>query len=81
MRAGQARLTAIGVRMSGLAICASIDPSRKATRACTIDCGWTTTSSCAGVTGNRQWASISSKPLFINVAESMVILRPIVQLG
>jgi hypothetical protein len=33
------------------------------------------------VTGNRQWASISSKPLFINVAESMVILRPIVQLG
>ena len=32
-------------------------------------------------TPNNQWASMISKPLFINVAESIVILFPIFQLG
>ncbi len=30
---------------------------------------------------NRWWASISSRPLFISVAESIVILPPIAQVG
>ena len=32
-------------------------------------------------TPNRWWASISSRPLFISVAESIVILPPIAQVG
>ena len=51
--AGQASATAIGVRMSGGAICASTDPSLYMTRQCTIDCGWTTTPSWSAPTGNR----------------------------
>ena len=34
-----------------------------------------------GATPNSQCASITSSPLFISVAESMVILRPICQVG
>ena len=30
---------------------------------------------------NRWWASISSRPLFMKVAESIVILPPITQVG
>ena len=39
MRPGQASATAIGVRMSGGAICASTEPSLYLTRQCTMDCG------------------------------------------
>ncbi len=46
-----------------------------------IDCGWTTTSICSYGVPNRWWASISSSPLFISVAESIVILPPIAQVG
>ena len=46
-----------------------------------IDCGWTTTSICSYGVPNRWWASISSRPLFISVAESIVILPPIAQVG
>ena len=34
-----------------------------------------------GGTWNKRQASMTSKPLFINVAESMVILLPIFQVG
>ena len=44
-------------------------------------CGWITTSICSGGTPNSQCASITSRPLFIIVAESTEILRPITQLG
>jgi hypothetical protein len=56
-------------------------PSRKATSEWTMLSRWTTASSRSGGTPNSQRASISSKPLFIMVAESTVILRPIRQLG
>ena len=46
-----------------------------------IDWGWTTTSICSYGVPNRWWASISSSPLFIRVAESIVILPPIAQVG
>ena len=54
---------------------------RSRTSAWTIDCGWTTTSIRSGGRPNRQWASITSSPLFISVAESTVILAPIRQVG
>ena len=44
-------------------------------------CGWMTTSICSGGTPNSQCASITSRPLFISVAESTLILRPIFQVG
>ena len=44
-------------------------------------CGWMTTSIAPGGTPNSQCASITSRPLFIIVAESTLILRPITQLG
>ncbi len=39
------------------------------------------TSTWAGRTPKSQWASITSSPLFIRVAESMVILGPMLQVG
>ncbi|MNE79090.1 hypothetical protein D3C80_1755470 [compost metagenome] len=44
-------------------------------------CGCTTTSTLAGAASNNQHASISSRPLFIMLAESTEILRPMDQLG
>ena len=46
-RSGQPSACAIGVRMSGLPSCASIEPSTYSTSECTMLCGWTTTSTCA----------------------------------
>ena len=54
---------------------------RGATSACTIDCGCTTTSIRSYGVPNSQCASITSRPLFISVAESIVILPPIAQVG
>ena len=47
----------------------------------TTDCGWTTISICSGGRPNRRCASISSRPLFIMVAESTEILAPMSQFG
>ena len=61
--------------------CAIIDPSVSSTIECTTDCGCTTTSIWSARTPNSQCASITSRPLFISVAESIVIFRPIRQVG
>ena len=58
-----------------------IEPSTNSTIECTIDCGWITTSIASAGTSNSQRASITSSPLFISVAESIVILRPIRHVG
>src|SRR2546423_862386 len=47
----------------------------------TIDCGWTTTSMSSYPIPNRWCASITSRPLFISVAESIVIFAPMLQVG
>ena len=56
-------------------------PSLRFTSAWTIDCGCTTTSIRSYGVPNSQCASITSRPLFISVAESIVILPPIDQVG
>ena len=81
MRSGQARPQAIGTFMSGVPSCASTDWSRHTTIECTMLCGWITTRICSGCSANSQRASITSSALFIIVAESTEILRPITQLG
>ncbi len=58
-----------------------IDPSVSSTIECTTDCGWITTSMASGAAPNSQCASITSRPLFISVAESIVIFRPICHVG
>ena len=58
-----------------------IDPSTSSTIECTIDCGWTTHVDPSGATSNSQRASITSSPLFISVAESIVIFGPIRHVG
>ena len=67
--------------MSVMPICAMIDPSFSSTIECTIDCGCTSTSICDEGTPNSQCASITSRPLFISVAESIVIFGPICHVG
>ena len=56
-------------------------PSQNSTNACTMLCGWTTTSSASYESPNRWCASISSSALFASVALSTVILLPICQVG
>ena len=67
--------------MSVTPSCAMIDPSTISTIEWTIDCGCTKTSMRSGATSNSHRASITSSPLFISVAESIVIFGPIVQVG
>ena len=67
--------------MSGWPRCASVAPSYRFASAWTIDCGCTTTSIRSYGVPNSQCASITSRPLFISVAESIVILPPIAQVG
>ena len=62
-------------------MCAFVEPSQSCTSAWMIDCGCTTTSMRSYGVPNRWWASITSRPLFISVAESIVILPPIVHVG
>ena len=71
----------MGRRMSVTPIWAMTDPSRSSTSECTTDCGCTTTSMRSGPVSNSQRASMTSRPLFISVAESTVILRPMRQVG
>ena len=44
-------------------------------------CGWTSTSRRSPGRPNRWWAAITSRPLFISVAESTEIFGPIDHLG
>ena len=81
MRCGQASAQAIGVRMSGCPSCASSEPSAYSTSECTTLCGWMMVSIFSFGKLNNQRASMTSSPLFIIVAESTEILRPIAQVG
>jgi hypothetical protein len=67
--------------MSVAETCAIRLPSTYSIIAWTEDCGWTTTVTSRGANPNSQQASITSKPLFMSVAESMVIRGPILQVG
>ena len=71
----------IGIRMSVTPSCASTVPSTNSTSECTTDCGWIRTSIFVAGTSNSQRASITSRPLFMSVAESIVILGPMRQVG
>src|SRR6266853_7002425 len=57
------------------------DPSAYSTIECTTLCGWTTTWICSGLAPKSHRASMISSPLFIMVAESTEILRPMTQFG
>ena len=67
--------------MSGIPSCAFTAPSSNCTMEWMTDCGCTTTSIWSGRTPNSHLASITSNPLFIMEAESIVILAPMSQLG
>ena len=57
------------------------EPSTYSTMEWMMDCGCTTTCTCEDCTSKSQRASMISRPLFIKVAESMVILAPIFHVG
>ena len=80
-RSGQPRARPIGSRMSGMESWATVEPSRHSTMAWTMLWGWTTTSMRSYGTPNSRWASITSRPLFMRVAELTVIIGPIAQVG
>jgi hypothetical protein len=80
-RSGYERAYWMGRRMSVTPSCASTVPSTNSTMECTTDCGWMSTSTRSALTPNSQRASMTSRPLFMRVAESMVILRPMLQVG
>ena len=67
--------------MSGTPSCAFTAPSQNCTALWTIDCGCTSTCIFSAGTPKSHRASITSKPLFIIVAESMVIFAPISHVG
>ena len=79
---GTSRAYWIGRRMSATPSWAMIEPSTNSTIECTIDLRVDhDVDAGRPETPNSQCASITSSPLFISVAESMVILRPIRQVG
>ena len=67
--------------MSGGESCAITLPSTNSTIEWTTLSGWITTSTCSGSSWNSQRASMTSRALFIRVAESIVIFGPICQVG
>ena len=67
--------------MSGAPSCATTEPSGNSTMPWMIDCGCTSTSISSGVEREQIDASITSRPLFIIVAELMVIFWPMDQFG
>ena len=67
--------------MSGIDSWAIVAPSWNVTMPCTTDCGCTTTSMRSKSTPNSSWASITSRPLFMSVDESIVIFGPIDHVG
>jgi hypothetical protein len=68
-------------RMSGRESWAIVAPSIVSTMEWTTDWGWTTTSIRSKSMPNSSWASSTSRPLFMRVEESTVILGPICQVG
>src|SRR5271155_3413234 len=80
-RSGQARLSEIGSRMSGGEAWMIVAPSADSTIEGTIDWGGTTTSIRSSSKPNSRCASITSRPLFTNVAELTVTSGPIFQVG
>ena len=67
--------------MSGVPSWASTELSRQTTIEWMMLWGCSTTLTCSGARSNSQRASITSSALFIIVAESTEILRPITQFG
>ena len=67
--------------MSFFASCATSEPSTNSTKEWMSDCGWMTTSIRSPGRPKRKCASMTSRPLFIIVAESIVIFGPIFQVG
>src|SRR5215218_8383527 len=67
--------------MSGNAACNTTEPSLKKAPPWTTDWRCTTTRTSSNATSKRWCASITSRPLFIMVAESMVIFGPIRHVG
>ena len=67
--------------MSFFASCATSEPSTNSTKEWMSDCGWITASIRSPGRPKRKCASITSRPLFIIVAESIVIFGPIFQVG
>ena len=80
-RSGAVRAYWIGKRMSGIDSCASIELSMNSIREWHIASGWIVTLIFSGGIPNSWWASITSRPLFIIVAESTVIFFPIFHTG
>ena len=71
----------MGKVMSGTESSASCVRSVNSTSEWMMLSGWTTTSILSGGTSKSQRASMTSSPLFIIVALSIVILRPIDHFG
>src|SRR5215216_4899868 len=71
----------MGSLMSGSAACNTTEPSSNSAPPCTTDWRCTTTRTSSNGTPKRWCASITSRPLFIMVAESMVIFGPIRHVG
>src|SRR5579871_509199 len=71
----------MGICMSVVPSWASTEPSIYSTMEWMMDSGWITMSIFSKGVLNRKWASMTSNPLFMRVAESMVILGPMRQVG
>ena len=80
-RRGQVRAYWMGMRISGTPIWARMEWSLNCTAEWMMLWRWTTIWIFSGGRPNSHTASISSRPLFIRVALSMVILAPMFQLG
>ena len=80
-RSGQVRAYWMGMRISGTPSCARMELSLNCTMEWMMLWRCTTTCTFSGGRPNSHTASISSRPLFIRVAESMVIFAPMFQLG
>ena len=71
----------MGSCMSVTDSCASRLPSTNSTMEWMVLCGCTSTPTWLAGMSNSRHASMTSKPLFINVAESMVMRLPIFHVG
>ena len=80
-RLGNEKAYCMGRRMSGTPSWAFTAPSWNCTAEWTMLCGCTSTCIWEALTPKSHLASMTSKPLFIMVAESIVILAPMSQVG
>ncbi|CAH0327171.1 hypothetical protein SRABI128_05835 [Microbacterium sp. Bi128] len=71
----------MGRRMSGGEAWAIVEPSTNWTMECTTDCGWTTTSIFSRGMSKSRCDSITSRPLLTRLAELVVTMRPMSQVG